>query len=73
MELEIEEDFLALADQLARELEAARVTELVADLVEDDVLAESGNDGPRLLDVRYVKADDQSISRIHPHIPSILP
>ena len=62
MQLEIEEDLLARAAQLAHQIEPAAVNELHADLVEADRIAEPLHHGARLSRVGEVEGDDEAVA-----------
>src|SRR5215218_4015428 len=64
VELEIEKDLLALSDQLPGELEAARIGELVADLVEGAGVPDTLDDGAGLLDGGDVQTDDELVANV---------
>ncbi len=64
MQLEIEKDLLAGGGQFGRELEAAGVSELHADLIDRRAVADPLDETARLADVGRIEGDDQSFARL---------
>jgi len=62
VQLEVEKHLLALGDQVAGEIEPARIGELVADLVEGAGLADAIHQGARLRDASHIEADDEPVA-----------
>ncbi len=67
VQLEVEEDLLAGAGERARQVDAAREGELIADLVERHGLAETSDHRLRGGDRGNIERQDQALTRIERH------
>jgi len=66
VQLQIEEHVEPTRDERAREVEAARrIGELHAHFVEQDAIAERGDEGVGRLDIRDVERHDQPVAWVH--------
>ena len=63
MQLEVEKDLFARRSQFGDERQAAAVSELHANLIEDRAVADPLDQPSRVADVGHVEGDDQSIAR----------
>jgi hypothetical protein len=67
VQLQVEEDALARAHQLFGERQAAGISELIADLVDADGIAQPLHHRARGVDGGNIESQDQAVARIKSH------
>ena len=64
VQLEVDENLFALANELPGKFETARISELVADLVECPGISDPSHKSARFIDGGEIEADDELVAHV---------